>query len=175
MIGKIFDFLGGGVIDSAKGLYTAIAGDRSARDSNAHSEQMAVYNQFAAEFRHLQGRTWWDSLIDGLNRLPRPVMTFGTLALFVWCVADPPAFIEAMGALSAVPEMLWVIFLTIVSFWFGGKLLAKDLKFKPPSVADIKQANDLASEVRYSHEMRDTEKPLTNAAILEWNKRRVGK
>ena len=173
MIGKILDFLGGGVLDSAKGFYTAIAGDTAARETDAHTEQMAVYNQFAAEFGH--ARTWWDSFIDGLNRLPRPFMTFGTLALFAWCVVDPPAFIEAMGALSAVPEMLWVIFLTIVGFWFGGKMISKDIKYTPPSVEKIKALNDLASEARYQREMADTEKPLSNAAILEWNRRRRGK
>ena len=172
MIDKVVKFLGGGVIDSARGLYTAIAGDSAARDANTHTEQMAVYNQFAAEFGH--ARTWWDSFIDGLNRLPRPFMTFGTIGMFAWCVIDPPAFGDAMIQLAKVPEALWWILWTIVGFWFGGKMISKDIKYTPPSVENIKALNDLASENRYQREMADTSKPLTNAAIMEWNARRKG-
>lgn len=173
MIDKLIGLFGGNLLGGVKDIYTAVAGDRSARDAAAHDEQMSLYAQFAAEFGH--GTTWWDSFIDGLNRLPRPFMTFGVIGLFVWAVVDPPAFGTAMLELAKVPEMLWWILLTIVAFWFGGKVFTKDVKFKPASVEDIKALNDLAAEARYQKEMTETGKPLSNAAILEWNARRKGR
>jgi hypothetical protein len=166
----LIKLLGGNLLGGARDIITSVWGDRAARDSAAHDEQMALYGQFAAEFGH--ARTWWDSVIDGLNRLPRPFMTFGVIALFVWAVVDPPAFGAAMLELAKVPEMLWWILLTIVAFWFGGKVFAKDVKFKPASVEDIRALNDLASEVHYDREMKERGQPLTNAAIMEWNRRR---
>ena len=106
-------------------LIRTLAGDKEKRDQFAHSEQMAVYEQFAAEFTARAQRTWWDSLVDGFNRLPRPVMTFGMIALFVWCVRDPAGFTESMVALQAMPEMGWYLALTITSFWFGTKMIER--------------------------------------------------
>lgn len=41
-----------------------------------------------------------------------------------------------------------------------------------PSLEDVKRVHDLEAERRYQREMADTSKPLTNAAIAEWNRRR---
>ena len=37
---------------------------------------------------------------------------------------------------------------------------------------DVKRVHDLKAEQRYQEELAETSKPLTNAAILEWNRRR---
>lgn len=100
-------------------------------------------------------------------------MTFGVIGLFVWAVADPPAFSLAMLALQNVPEMLWYIFLAVIGFWFGTKMIEKaPRRVEGPNVGDVKRVHDLEMERRYQDEMADTSKPLTNAAIMEWNRRR---
>jgi hypothetical protein len=102
------------------GLWKTVVGDKSESNKQAHNEQMAVYNQFAAEFGH--SKTWWDSLIDGLNRLPRPFMTFGVFALFIWCARDPVAFTVYATALQAMPPQGWTILGIVIAFWFGSKV-----------------------------------------------------
>lgn len=102
------------------GLFKTVFGDKSESNSQTHNEQMAVYGQFGKEFGH--SKTKWDSFIDGLNRLPRPLMTYGIIALFVWCARDPLAFVVYAEALQAMPQQGWVILGIIITFWFGGKL-----------------------------------------------------
>ncbi len=170
MIGKVLSMLLGG---GAQRLVATLFGDRAARERYAAEEQMAVQAGFQAEFAPRSRRTWWDSFVDGLNRLPRPLMTFGVIGLFVWAVVDPPAFSLAMLALRNVPEMLWYIFLAIIGFWFGTKMIEKaPRRLQGPSLEDVKRVHDLEAERRYQEEMADTSKPLTNAAIMEWNRRR---
>jgi hypothetical protein len=159
--------------DGAQRLVSTVFGDRAARERYAAEEQMAVQMGFQAEFSHRDRRTWWDSLVDGLNRLPRPLMTFGVIGLFVWAVVDPPAFSLAMLALQNVPEMLWYIFLAVIGFWFGTKMIEKaPRRMEGPTAEDVKRVHDIEAERRYQEDMADTSKPLTNAAIVEWNRRR---
>ena len=100
------------------------SGSQQERDQQASGEQIAVISAQAAEFAPRENRTWWDSLIDGLNRLVRPIFTFGTIALFVWAVQDPVEFALSMRALAVVPDSMWVMMFTIVGFWFGTKFLS---------------------------------------------------
>lgn len=170
MIGQLLSALLGG---GAQRLVATVLGDRAARERYSAEEQMAVQTGFQAEFSHRERRSWWDSLVDGLNRLPRPLMTFGVIGLFIWAVADPPAFSLAMLALQNVPEMLWYIFLAIIGFWFGTKMIEKaPRQMHGPRAEDVKRVHDLEAERRYQEDMANTSKPLTNAAILEWNRRR---
>ena len=95
-----------------------------ASDARSHAAQADALAQFAAEFG--VGRSsWFDSLVDGLNRLPRPAMAFGVIALFVSAMVDPVWFAERMVGLQAVPEPLWYILGAIVSFFFGARELHK--------------------------------------------------
>jgi len=76
----------------------------------------------AAEFRHA-GAGWFDTAINGLNRLPRPMLALGTLGLFIFAMVDPVAFSGRMVGLDAVPEPLWWLLGAIVSFYFGAREL----------------------------------------------------
>lgn len=97
-----------------------IFGNKEKREKYAADERAAVYSQFAAEFGH--SKTWWDSFIDGVNRLPRPLMTFGIIFMFVYCWVNPLGFINGATALQAMPKEGWYILGIVVSFWFAGKL-----------------------------------------------------
>ena len=90
-----------------------------------HAEQMAIYKQFAAEFGH--SKNAFDSFVDGMNRLVRPIVTYGVIGMFFYAATRPAGFESSMSALSAVPTWLWALFATVIGFWFGGRAL-KDWK-----------------------------------------------
>lgn len=157
-----------GVGKAVSGVAKVFVGDKSERDSQAHDEQMSVMQTFAAEFLPRENRTWWDSFVDGLNRLPRPVMTFGTIALFVYCIDDPAGFTSSMTALRLMPAEGWAVLGTIVVFWFGGKFIEKSwgTKIEIPSPEQIAALRELRRD------MRD-EQTITKADIT-WNGPRQG-
>jgi len=85
-----------------------------------HDAVVAAQSAAAAEFRHARnGR--FDALVNGLNRLPRPMLALGTLGLFVYAMADPPGFTLRMQGLAAIPEPLWWLLGAIVAFYFGAR------------------------------------------------------
>lgn len=74
----------------------------------------------AREMKLRGGSTWFDSLVDGLNRLVRPVMTFWVFGILTGMLGIPTH-------LYNIPPMLWNIVWTIVTFWFGSRLVFKDV------------------------------------------------
>lgn len=68
---------------------------------------------------------WWDSFIDGLNRLPRPIITFGIIFLFALAFYDPIKFVDMVEVLGLIPEPLWYVFYVVVGFWFTTKMIEK--------------------------------------------------
>lgn len=82
----------------------------------------AALGQFGAEFRPARG--WFDILIDGLNRLPRPLLAFGTIGLFIYAMVEPMGFARRMTGLALVPEPLWWLLGAVVGFYFGARELA---------------------------------------------------
>lgn len=82
--------------------------------------QEAALSQLAAEYAQ-PGYGWFDRFVNGLNRLPRPMLAFGTLALFAYAMVDPVAFGTRMVGLNQVPEPLWWLLGAIVGFYFGAR------------------------------------------------------
>jgi len=80
----------------------------------------ATMETAATEFQYASPH-WFDRLINGLNRLPRPMLALGTIGLFVFAMVDPVAFSHRMVGLDAVPEPLWWLLGAIVSFYFGAR------------------------------------------------------
>lgn len=89
--------------------------------ANAERFQSAL-SQYEAEFQHEQ-QGWFGSTIDGMNRLPRPVMALGTILLFAFALYDPDRFTTRMQGLQEVPDPLWWLMGAIVSFYFGAREL----------------------------------------------------
>ncbi|SDX21650.1 holin family protein [Roseicitreum antarcticum] len=85
-----------------------------------HDAYMAAHATHGAEFQH--ARTgWFDGFVNGLNRLPRPLLALGTLALFVYAMRDPSGFAVRMEGLATVPEPLWWLLGAVVAFYFGAR------------------------------------------------------
>jgi Holin of 3TMs, for gene-transfer release len=102
------------------------AAERDHVESMALNQQdLASLQQFTAEFHDRAGRTWWDSVIDGLNRLPRPLITLGILALFVLAPVAPVRFLEIAQAYQMMPDGFWALLSVIIAFYFGGRMQLK--------------------------------------------------
>lgn len=125
----------------------------------------ATMETAAAEFQYA-GPGWFDGLINGLNRLPRPMLALGTLGLFIFAMVDPVAFSERMVGLDAVPEPLWWLLGAIVSFYFG----ARELHYlrSPPRRREGGRATRL-SALRPVPRRAPAEDPVAaNPALSAW-------
>lgn len=194
-MGMIRDLLFGGLAgvgEAAATVGRVFVGDKAAGQAQRHGETMATLGQYAAEFRRLENRTWWDALVDGLNRLPRPLLALGTVGLFAYAMGDPVGFAIRMEGLNLVPDELWYLLGAIVGFFFGARELSHGRKDRTDAarqrqkvgavVENISKLRTLQSAVTpgvarmddeaFQREMSSTERPLSNAAILEWNRRR---
>ena len=139
--------------------------------------QTQALTQHGAEFSHPQ-KGGFDRFMDGINRLPRPMLAFGTLGLFVTAMVDPIWFASRMQGLVLVPEPLWWLLGAIVSFYFGARHQFKGQEFQrsiaqtmarvPQVVENIRVLNALSPKVA-EHNMGDlATKPNDNAALTEW-------
>lgn len=90
---------------------------RQELDAKTRAAAMA---QHAAEFGHARSGAF-DRVVDGLNRLPRPLLALGTIGLFVYAMADPASFAIRMRGLAEVPEPLWWLLGAVVGFYFGAR------------------------------------------------------
>ena len=96
------------------------------RDADARAQSLS---QFAAEFQHAR-RGVFDRFVDGINRMPRPIMALGIIWLFVEAIRDPDRFAQSMVGLAAIPEPLWWLMGAVVSFYFGARHQAKAHDFQ---------------------------------------------
>lgn len=124
------------------------------RPNAEHSAQraadyaMGAQGQFAAEFAAPERKGWFNALVDGLNRLPRPAMAYGTIWLFIYAMYDPLAFSERMVGLAAVPDQLWWLLGAIVSFYFGAREMSHWRDTAAPSPQVVREIVDNIEEIR---------------------------
>lgn len=124
-MGMIDRFIGMGsaaqTISNAATNVTEIFRENATRRMELDEEAYArAIGQLGQEFQTAPaGR--FDGFIDGLNRMPRPLMTLGVIGLFVYAMVEPLGFSARMQGLSLVPEPLWWLLGAIVSFYFGAR------------------------------------------------------
>ena len=109
------------VVNAGRDVARVFRADASERVALDHAAHQAALGQFKAEFDG--PATGFDRFCDGLNRLPRPLMAFGTLAMFGYAMVAPRAFAARMEGLDYVPEPLWWLLGAIVGFYFGAREL----------------------------------------------------
>ncbi len=122
MIGKLVGAPGAvtALGEAAKGVAEVFVPSSTKRMELSADAQMAALRQLGEEYQH-PALSWFDRLVNGLNRLPRPFLAFGTIGLFVYAMVDPQAFAFRMVGLNAVPEPLWWLLGAIVAFYFGAR------------------------------------------------------
>lgn len=139
--------------------------------------QIHALTELGKEFSHLQqGR--FDQFMDGINRLPRPLLAFGTLGLFVTAMVDPIWFAMRMQGLALVPEPMWWLLGAIVSFYFGARHQFKGQAFQRSItdtmlrvlqvVENIRALNALSPNVADHDMTKLAVKSDDNAALAEW-------
>ncbi|ABD55250.1 hypothetical protein Jann_2333 [Jannaschia sp. CCS1] len=111
-----------GIGEAAEGLSEVFIPNATRAMELAAEIHEATLETAAAEFEHA-GDSWFDRVINGLNRMPRPMLALGTLGLFVYAMAEPVGFSARMVGLQDVPEPLWWLLGAIVSFYFGAREL----------------------------------------------------
>lgn len=112
----------GSIGDAAEGLSEVFVPNATRAMELAAEIHQATLETAAAEFEYA-GDGWFDRMINGLNRVPRPLLALGTLGLFIYAMADPVGFSARMVGLQEVPEPLWWLLGAIVSFYFGAREL----------------------------------------------------
>lgn len=105
---------------AAKGVAEVFTPSATRRMELSAEAQMAALQQLGDEYGH-PALGWFDRMVNGMNRMPRPMLAFGTQGLFVYAMIDPDAFARRMVGLDAVPEPLWWLLGAIVAFYFGAR------------------------------------------------------
>ena len=106
--------------DAAKGMAEVFVPSATKRMELSAQAQAAALEQFGDEFSNASA-SGFDRLVNGLNRLPRPLLAFGTIGLFVYAMIAPHDFALRMVGLNAVPEPLWWLLGAVVAFYFGAR------------------------------------------------------
>lgn len=144
----------------------AIFGNRAKRDAYAADENAATKAQYAAEFR--ENRTAWDSFVDGLNRLIRPTLVFGTIAIFTMPLWDIDRFVEIMVAYTGVPEPLWNMMYLVFCFYLTSRGIEK-IKMNGVTKKELATVKEMADEVKHLRDQRiEAEKNKQLGEELPW-------
>lgn len=164
-MGLIGTVLGAREVAGAVGeLAEVFAGNRAEREAAEAAMGQAALSQYEAEFREApQG--WFDSFVNGLNRLPRPLLVGGTFGLFGYAMISPEEFARRMESLALVPEPLWWLLGAIVSFYFGARELHYTRNRRSTATAVVTGATAVAKETRRKPARQAiTPKPITAKA-----------
>lgn len=139
--------------EAAKGVAEVFTPSATKRMELSAQVQQAALREFAEEFGYAPSGPF-DRFVNGLNRLPRPLLAFGTIGLFVYAMIDPQQFAFRMVGLNAVPEPLWWLLGAVVAFYFGAR---ETYYFRNRHVAVPAALGATSSE-----------KPEENPALNDW-------
>jgi len=101
--------------DRSQGIAAAAGAASRAAQAVAASKGAArdpsgALARIEAEF----ARGGFDGLVNGLNRLPRPLLMLGAVTVGAYAMLDPEGFAARAQALAGMPEPLW---------WLSGAML----------------------------------------------------
>lgn len=175
------------VIAETAQVFRENAEGAGAREAELRAAALA---QFAAEFAQPR-RGLFDRFIDGLNRMPRPLMAYGTLGLMAAAMVDPVWFASRMQGVALVPEPLWWLMGAIVSFYFGARYQAHGQDFRrsiAETMARVPQVSQNIAELEAlrpagpdspgvadprhdADQVIRAQRPSDNPALAEWQAR----
>ena len=161
--------LGGGlstVADSAvkvAGIFGKNKEAQAVRDAAALARSDDIVTsaqmQFAQEFH--TPTNWFDSLINGLNRLPRPVIALSVIGLLYYACIDPIGFAAAMKALELVPPNLWWIVSGVILFYFGARTIEKRSRDKVQLAVTEAKTKSVLEGIRSLKELKRAEQEMS--------------
>ncbi len=148
--------------------------NREQASQRGHDFQSAALAQFAAEFTNAQ-KGGFDRFMDGVNRLPRPLLALGTLGLMAAAMADPIWFAARMQGIALVPEPLWWLLGIIVSFYFGARSQAKAQDFQEGIARSLARAPQVMQNLQDLNAVAQPSEPAPeNPALLDWRASSTG-
>ncbi len=185
----------GDVLKGGKDVAEVFVENKENKGQRAHEETMAdmgrdlaSLQQFSAEFHNRENRSKWDSFVDGLNRLPRPLLTIAILSFFVLAPLDPIRFLEIAKAYELMPPGYWALLSVIIGFYFGGRMQIKsqDMAIKKDAVQAAKDLVVMKKEFRkleiddepveakiFDNAITTGKRMLENKVVSEWLKTRA--
>ncbi len=183
VLGLLF---GGGrnVVRDTVEVFRENAHEGAARSAEVQTKAMELHG---AEFDRAN-KGAFDTIMDGVNRLPRPMLALGTLALFVSAMVSPIWFAERMQGIALVPEPLWWLLGVIVSFYFGARHQVKTQQFQRDIAASMTRVPQVIENIQQLRALRSGDKgvaetgedaaltlasldPDANPALEAWRKR----
>lgn len=176
VIGQIFATLFGGERNIIRETAEVFVENTEAGAAREAAFQQAALQQFAAEFG-LERRGAFDRFIDGVNRLPRPLLALGTLGLLVSALIDPVWFAQRMQGIALVPQPLWWLMGAIVSFYFGARHQVKTQDFQRSIAASLARAPQVAANIAALNALdsgadaADADPQDANPALDDWRHR----
>lgn len=153
----------GGAVESVAEVFTV---NKTKAELAVRMQAMASLGQYGAEFANAN-TGWFNSFINGINRLPRPIMALGTVGLFVFAMANPEDFATRMQGLAYVPDPLWWLLGAVVSFYFGARELHYAREGNTPMVFPAAPVADNNPSRPTTVSASATAFP-ENAALAEW-------
>ena len=153
--------LGGKVREVASGIREVsevFRPNAEKQDARGASDISSSRAQYAAEF--LPPTNWFDSFVNGLNRLVRPTFAFG-LVYFLWLARyDPYGYLIWMSSLDAVPDFIrWAIG-AVIGFYFTINGLDKARNWHVDKSAIKMKMDEVIrlEEMRHEREERDSQR-----------------
>lgn len=149
----------GSAVETVAEVFTV---NKTKEELAIRAQAMASLGQYGAEFSS-SNVGWFNSFINGINRLPRPTMALGTVGLFAFAMADPDGFSTRMQGLAYVPDPLWWLLGAVVSFYFGARELHYARGATTPMIIPGVAANETSAPTTVSAAAFPE-----NAALSEW-------
>lgn len=153
VIADVFSLIFGGRRNALRETIEVFRENAEAGATRAHEMQSAALSQLAAEFQY-GGKSRFDRFMDGVNRLPRPLLALGTLALMGASLSDPVWFAARMQGLALVPDPLWWLLGVIVSFYFGARHQVKSQEFQQALAASMARVPQVAQNIAALERLR---------------------
>lgn len=153
VIADVFSLIFGSRRNALRETLEVFRENAEAGATRAHEMQSAALSQLAAEFQY-GGKSRFDRFMDGVNRLPRPLLALGTLALMGASLSDPVWFAARMQGLALVPEPLWWLLGVIVSFYFGARHQVKSQEFQQALAASMARVPQVAQNIAALERLR---------------------
>ena len=179
MIGSLLAVLFGGGRNVVRDTVEVFRPNAESEAMRIAAREAAALAQFAAEFTHPR-KGWFDRFMDGLNRLPRPMLALGTIGLFGAALHDPIWFSARMQGIALVPEPMWWLMGAIVSFYFGARHQTKSQDFQRVLATTLARAPEVAANIEALEGLRAVEDAASvvadatvqardgNAALDDW-------
>ena len=95
---------------AAKGVAEVLTPSATRRMELSAEAQMAALSQLGHEYQ-MPSLGWFDRMVNGLNRLPRPFLAFGTIGLFFGFIIAVVSLIT-LGTWWSLLLVLSILFLT---------------------------------------------------------------